>query len=101
MLSSLVGGNRLFLWNRIKAKLSGDAFPSDKVLGNSVYRGWDVDERIQSVVRKFKPDIAVIQAGEQASVARELRAVGVPFIWYLRDVEFDRQIADAGRMTKI
>ena len=101
VLSSLVGGNRLFLWNRIKAKLSGDAFPSDTVLGYAVYRGWHVDKGIQSVVRKFKPDIAVIQAGEQASVARELTAAGVPFIWYLRDVEFDRQIADAGSMPEI
>ncbi|MGN8158620.1 glycosyltransferase [Salinisphaera sp. SWV1] len=96
VLSSLGTSGRVHVLNRLKAKLLGVECPCDRDLGYPVYRGWDVAAGIPEAVRGFQPDLLVIQAGRQSHLARAIVEERLPFIWYLRDVEFDRQVEDVG-----
>ena len=101
VLASLDVGDRIYFSNRLKSNFSRDKYPSDNFLGYRVYRGWNVVEGIKSTCDKFMPDLAVVQAGNQFSVGEELLNVGVPFIWYVHDVDFDQQAKNAGGESKL
>jgi glycosyltransferase involved in cell wall biosynthesis len=63
---------------------------ADNYQGYSVYRWRDAFEvGIRDAVEHFKPDIAVIQAGAPVRAAREIVRLGLPGIFYLRDVFFE------------
>lgn len=78
------------LWfkNRVKSFFKKQSHPSDNIMGYPVYRGWDVRSGVASVVKDFKPDIAIIQAGEPCLLANEFVQHGVRTVVYIRDVEF-------------
>jgi glycosyltransferase involved in cell wall biosynthesis len=77
--------------NRIKRKVFPSIqFPIDHTLGYPVFRGWDPVEGITEVVRRFKPDIGIAQAGKSVSIAKGLLAANLPTVLYLRDVEYEK-----------
>jgi glycosyltransferase involved in cell wall biosynthesis len=68
---------------------------ADNYQGYSVYRWRDAFEvGIRDAVEHFKPDIAVIQAGAPVRAAREIVRLGLPGIFYLRDVFFEEMGGD-------
>lgn len=82
-------GDSLYFANRLKSKLFRDYAPSDHRVGYPVFRGWQTSVALADVVRKFKPDVTVIQSGETARLVNESLSLGSPTVVYLRDVEFD------------
>ena len=76
---------------RLRRKLATvNRFPVDRVMGYPTYRGWDVPAGVPEVIRRFKPDAAIAQAGQTIAVADVLVEHGLPTIAYIRDVEFDK-----------
>jgi glycosyltransferase involved in cell wall biosynthesis len=55
-----------------------------------VIRVRDPVKQIATVVARRTPAVAVIQAGAQIECARQLVALGVPTLVYVRDVQFER-----------
>lgn len=53
--------------------------------GFPVYRLVDPVKQLAAVVRQERPDVAVIQAGQQGALSAALDRLGVPFVLYLRD----------------
>ena len=91
VLCSVEPGGLLGLGNRIKRRVFPSyKFPVDHVVGYPVFRGWDPVAGVPEVVQRFKPDVAVVQAGQSVSISKALIAVGIPTVLYLRDVEFDK-----------
>jgi len=82
------------LKGRIKGKLTGNGFVLDHVCGYPVYRVWNYVEATSRIVQHCKPDVAVIQAGEQNPLAHTALAANLPVVFYLHDVEFDFQDED-------
>ncbi len=82
------------LKERIKGKLTGNGFVLDHVCGYPVYRVWNYVEATSRIVQHCKPDVAVIQAGEQNPLALAALAANLPVVFYLRDVEFNFQDAE-------
>jgi glycosyltransferase involved in cell wall biosynthesis len=82
------------LQNRLRRRLSGRLVVEERGLGYSVYRQWRVCETVPDVVKAFKPDVAVMQIGQQVRLAAAFRACGVPTLIYLRNVEVDELQGD-------
>jgi glycosyltransferase involved in cell wall biosynthesis len=61
-------------------------FPSDKVCGYPAFRGWDMT-RSDEVVRRFRPDVAVVQSTAPQPIMRALSGAGVPMALYIHEVE--------------
>jgi len=79
------------LWTRIRRKMSRkNEFPLDFYLGYPTFRGWNVKNGIPEVIRRFKPDIVIVDAGETMSLARAMLDHRIPTIVSIRDVEFHK-----------
>lgn len=88
-LCGLLPGGWLGWRNRLVRKLRpGIAFPVDRAMGYHSYRGWNPLDGVGEVVRRFRPDVAVVQAGQPMPLARRLLDEAVTAAVYLRDVEF-------------
>lgn len=53
-----------------------------------MYRAWNPID-LAEVVRRFRPDVAVVQNGDTVPMARSLESHGVPVVVYFHNVEFD------------
>lgn len=73
---------------RIVRRVTRSMFAQDKVDSYQVYRAWD-PTNLSEVVRKFKPDVAIVQNGSTVPMAQSLIANGIPTIVYFHNVEFD------------
>ncbi len=87
VLCKLIGGGWTDIESRMKRRIRGTRFSCDTRLGLPVYRAWDPTDTSE-VVRRFRPDVAVVQSGETMTIARSLDAAGVPVVLYYRHVEF-------------
>lgn len=58
----------------------------DRGCGYPVFRGWD-HSRIGEVVRRFRPDVAVVQSTHPETLIRALTPCGVPLVAYFHEVE--------------
>lgn len=83
---ALAPGDNIALRSKITRKLSRTGFSRDTVMGYSVYRAWDPSD-LSEVVRRFKPDVAVVQNGSTVPIAQSLQAAGVPIAIFFRNVE--------------
>lgn len=93
VLASLSPEGFVGLTNRIKRKLlPRTRFPSDRSMGYRVFRGWKPVDGIPEVVRRFRPTVAVIQAGTPESLVEQLLRLRVPSALYLHDVDFEEGI---------
>jgi len=73
--------------NRIRRKLPpGHEFIEDSVCGYPVFRGWRQD-RVGEVVRRFRPDVVVVQSTHPENLLRALAPCGVPVAVYFHEVE--------------
>lgn len=64
-------------------------FPEDRVMGYPVYRGWLPVRGVDEVLRRFRPDVVVVQAGRPLELAAAFSERGTPCVVYLHDVLFD------------
>lgn len=79
------------LWARLRRKISRQHnFPVDHFFHYPAYRGWAVADGIPEVSQRFRPDIAVADAGQTILLAKALVKAGIPTVVYIHDVEFDR-----------
>lgn len=82
-----VDGSLLSWRSRVLRKLlPGREFARDGSLGYPVFRGWD-QSRVGEVVRRFRPDVAVVQSTHPEPLIRALAPSGVPLLAYFHEVE--------------
>jgi len=72
--------------SRIVKKLTGRRFSVDRRLGYPVFRAWDPTDPSE-VVKRFKPDLAVIRAPGSVPMAVEMDRLGVLAIIYLHTLQ--------------
>lgn len=89
VVSSLSRYDKVWLLNRLKAKLQNKLMPSDNIVGYPVFRGWDFKTGLQEVLDDFQPDCVVTQAGENIPIIKYLDKIGMKTFVYLRDVSFE------------
>lgn len=82
--------NLLWIKNRIKAKLYNRKFIVDCFLGYPVYRGYNIVNDIHEVVKTYKPDVVVVQAGKPFAIVNALSKYKIPVVLYVRDVFFEK-----------
>lgn len=87
---------RLMWQNRVKKFISRFDFPADRYPGYRVYRGWNARQGLPQVVAKFSPDVMVVVGVAPGAVDLGARALatGLPVVYTVRDVEFDRHGGD-------
>lgn len=77
----------LGLWNRVRRQLQPSIkFPSDKVLGYQVFRGWRPEEGAQEVLARFRPDLVIVQSYNPHKLALAFHRERVPVALYFHDV---------------
>lgn len=90
VICSLGMFDAVWITNRIASKLSGYKFVQDRLLPYPVFRGYNVKEGIPEVIKRFPPDIVVVQAGLPFELVNFFSAMKIPVILYARDIEFQR-----------
>ena len=80
VLGRLATGGLHNLRLRLAAKASGHGLAVDTRAGYPVYRSWLVGKAAAPVCAQFRPDVAVVFAGEMTPLARALERAG-PRIW--------------------
>ena len=87
VLAQLWSDDFFGLVSRIKRRLSGSAFSSDRGLGYPVYRGWSLEENLPEIITKFNPDgIIVSMLGAQSlPLATAAASTGRPTLVYVND----------------
>lgn len=88
VMCRLSGGGWTEISSRFKRRIGRTRFSHDTIPGHSVYRAWDPTDTTE-VVRKFRPDVAVVQNGHTIPIAKSLEAHGIPIVLYFRNVEFE------------
>lgn len=89
VLAGIESGGRLGLRNRLMRKLfKSYSFPMDRTMGYPVYRGWYPEKGVDEVMTRFRPDVAILQAGNPLQFASLLMERDIPSILYLRDTLF-------------
>ncbi|WP_420391631.1 glycosyltransferase [Acuticoccus sp.] len=89
MLAGLTTRGVLGFKSRVRLKLGRSLSVVDDGLGYRVHRAWDPVQAVDEVVRRVRPDVAVMQSGHPVPLARAFERAGVPCVIYLRNVELD------------
>ena len=91
VLASLEPHNLIWLGNRVRSKLRrSERFPVDQIMGYPAFRGWSPTSGVGEVVRRYRPDIAIIQASRPMKFAEHFIAEHVPCIIYLHGAVFEK-----------
>lgn len=105
VLASVEPEGWIGLRNRLERKiLRNRSFPMDRIMGYPVFRGWHPERGVAEAVARFKPDVAILQAGKPLVLAKPLLDQKVPTIVYLRDTlfrELGGEVADLPRLRYI
>lgn len=102
VLASVEPEGWLGLRNRLERKLFRSRnFPMDRSMGYPVFRGWHPEQGVAEVVARFRPDVAILQAGNPLQLAKPLLDQGVPTIVYLRDTLFRELGGDVSALPKL
>lgn len=88
VLSSIFDRGLLYYRNRILSKIGKYKFVGDYKLGYPVYRGWNVKSGVKEVIERFRPDVAVVQAGCPFELVNRFSGLEFPVVLYVRDIEF-------------
>jgi glycosyltransferase involved in cell wall biosynthesis len=72
----------------------------DTDLGYTVWRTWFPRIEAEYVVKKEKPDVVVIKSGDLVRIADAVKAIGVPLVIQLHDVEFHLHNGDFNKLGK-
>lgn len=88
VLCSIVEGDGLYLWNRLKSKLLRQNFPVDRGTGVPVYRGWSPQSGLAEVGARVRPDAVIVQGGHISSyeIAARSAQLGYRTFYYTHDV---------------
>ena len=90
VLSALLPGDSIHLWNRVKSKLPPRSpCPADRVLGYPTYRGWGIKTCAQQAVRNFKPDIVIVHGPPPIDAARIFCDLGIPTLVYFHGFDLE------------
>lgn len=89
VLAGLTGRGPVGLQSRMLLKLSRKAVARTSFAGYPVYRSWFPWKGLAHAVARERPDVVVAQPGAVVRLALEARAIGVPVVVYLHNVEFD------------
>lgn len=84
--------------SRILNKIFSATFSHDTLDGYSVYRARDPTD-LTEVVRKFRPDVAIVQNGSTVPMGKSLQSLGIPVLIYFRNVEFDEARGNFADLT--
>ena len=91
VLASLEAHDWIGWWARLRRVLSRSRkYPADTVMGYPVYRGWEPVHGVTEMVRRFRPDVAMMRAGQPMQLAHAFLAERIPVIVYLHDTFFDQ-----------
>ncbi|CDH43069.1 glycosyltransferase [Candidatus Contendibacter odensensis] len=102
ILASLDISDRLGQLNRLKRNLfRWNRYPCDRWAGYKVYRGWNPASGVREIVRRFQPDIIFIHVEDTLRFAAASRAINLPAVVYLHDVEFHNLTAEPHDLTGI
>ncbi|RVC44599.1 MAG: glycosyltransferase [Mesorhizobium sp.] len=94
VLAALFGDGMFGFKARAKMKLLRQRAVIDTFPGYPVVRAWFPWEAAGFAVDRLKPDVAVVQCHKSVPIGRELQALGVPLVVYLRNVEFHELAGD-------
>lgn len=87
VLTAFEPGGSLAWRSKLHRKLTGRTFSRDRSMGYPVFRAWNPTDTAE-VVRRFRPDVAVVQNGFMVPIAKSLQKEDVPVILYFRNVAF-------------
>jgi glycosyltransferase involved in cell wall biosynthesis len=90
VLASLEPRGLLHARHRIVHRLAGRAATHDRQLGYRVYRAPRPETAVAEVVRRYRPDVAILHPDRAQAILGELLRVRQRTIVYLRDVDFSR-----------
>ncbi|KQU87508.1 glycosyl transferase family 1 [Mesorhizobium sp. Root695] len=94
VLAALFGDGIFGFKARAKMKLLRQRAVIDNFPGYPVVRAWFPWEAAGFAVERLSPDVAVVQCHKSVPIGRELQALGVPLVVYLRNVEFHELAGD-------
>ncbi|UVK39160.1 glycosyltransferase [Mesorhizobium sp. AR10] len=94
VLAALFGEGMFGFKARAKMKLLRQRAVIDNFPGYPVVRAWFPWEAAGFAVERMNPDVAVVQCHKSVPIGRELQALGVPLVVYLRNVEFHELAGD-------
>ena len=100
-LAGLTKEGMVGLRSRIALKIKRGNTACDSRMHYPVYRAWHPAEVVQEVVKRFKPDIVIVQTGATVSLAKAFVAEMVPTIIYLHDVQYEEHAGDIGNLTNV
>lgn len=93
ILCGLMQGGPIGLIGRLKLKLkrvfSNSKVAKDTVCGYAAYRAWFPWEAVEEVVKKERPDVILVLAGQPVKMGLMAKQTGIPVIMMLQNVEFD------------
>ncbi len=98
VLTSLYGDGWFGMRARLRLKLSGKGYVTDRTMGYPVHRAWFAEEQIGTLLRTARPDVAVVQCHRSVPMGRAFADAGVPLVVYLRNVEFDELGGDPNEL---
>jgi glycosyltransferase involved in cell wall biosynthesis len=73
---------------RLRLKLTGQGFVTDRRMGYPVHRAWFPENQVGTLLKTFRPDVAVVQCHRTVPIGMAYVSAGVPLVVYLRNVEF-------------
>jgi glycosyltransferase involved in cell wall biosynthesis len=84
----------MWVYNRVKSRLTGRAFPLTNYRGLPVYRGYRHRAAMQEVVEHFHPDAIIVSGGadESFELAPYSRATGVRSAFYFHELNTLRRL---------
>ncbi|MDX8477183.1 glycosyltransferase [Mesorhizobium sp. VK24D] len=94
VLAALFGDGIFGFKARAKMKLLRQRAVIDTFPGYPVVRAWFPWEAAGFAVKRLQPDVAVVQCHNSVPIGKELQALGVPLVVYLRNVEFHELAGD-------
>lgn len=98
VMCRLSGGGWTEVSSRFKRRIGRTRFSRDTLPGHLVYRAWDPTDATE-VVRKFRPDVAIVQNGNTIPIGKSLETLGVPVVLYFRNVEFEELEGSPAELT--
>ncbi len=73
---------------RVMMKISRKPYTKDGDFNHKTYRAWFPKTAMKDVADDFHPDIVVVAAREPVPIALAVRAIRIPVVMLLQDVEF-------------
>jgi glycosyltransferase involved in cell wall biosynthesis len=90
--------DRIGLRTRLMGRIVGKNRVRDRLMGYPTYRRWDIRQSLPDIVKRVRPDIAIVQPLYQVALGEILDRLSIPMIVYFHDVLFDLIDGDPGQL---